>query len=205
MRPVRGDDELRRLSKHLAYEVEMVCWQAHYMAQALIDKVGKDLPHQAVPARNALVEAFTLHVRVVSDFLYRPKPRYPTDAVAWDYVSDSEPPRKGTLLKEVDQRVGPEIAHLSYTRNTIAEEAGKWKFWDIRTEVAAVLRELLPRMQDQHLHPLLRLASKPRWLSLRPERLSRSRPSARCRRAGCRARGNGRSPVMAEGRCSATG
>ena len=96
-------------------------------------------------------------MRVVSDFLYRRKPNWTNDAVAWDYVSDWAPPPKEPLLTEVDERVGPEIAHLSYTRNTIAEEAGNWKFQDIRTEVAAVLRELLPRMQDQHLNPLFRL------------------------------------------------
>jgi len=38
------------------------------MTHALIDKVGQELPHKALPARNALVEAFALHVRVVSDF-----------------------------------------------------------------------------------------------------------------------------------------
>ena len=38
MRPSKADDDLKRLSGHLAYEVEMVCWQAHYMAEALIDK-----------------------------------------------------------------------------------------------------------------------------------------------------------------------
>jgi hypothetical protein len=31
VRPKRSDEELQRLSKHLAYEIEMACWQAHYI------------------------------------------------------------------------------------------------------------------------------------------------------------------------------
>ena len=156
MRPERSDEELQELSDHLAYEVEMVCWQARYMTEALIDKVGRDLPYQAIPARNALVEAFALHVRVVSDFLYRPKPRYQSDAVAWDYVPDWQPPPMEPWLKKVNARIGPEIAHLSYKRNTIPKEARNWHFLDIRDELAVVVRELLPRMQDRQLHPMFR-------------------------------------------------
>jgi hypothetical protein len=57
----------------------------------------------------------------------------------------------GPWLRKVNDRVGPEIAHLSYKRNAIPEDARNWHFVDIRGELVAVLRELLPRMQDRHL------------------------------------------------------
>src|SRR5438046_667643 len=61
-------DRLRAISQHLRYEIEMWCSTRDMLADRLwADVEGR---HRVDTARNALLEAFTVHTRALMDFLY---------------------------------------------------------------------------------------------------------------------------------------
>jgi hypothetical protein len=47
----------------------MLCALANYFETGVVDDAVKSLLHEGVPARNALVEAFTIHTRQLIEFL----------------------------------------------------------------------------------------------------------------------------------------
>src|SRR2546425_8770631 len=72
--------------------------------------------------KNALVEAFALHLRVLLAFLYSDRQRS-DDVCADEFVLDDEAwrralPAKPESLKTAQQRTGGEIAHLTSRRIT---------------------------------------------------------------------------------------
>src|SRR4051812_31732976 len=79
-------------------------------------------------ARNADIESFVLHVRILTQFLYPNKPK-PGDVIAADYFerpaawSDVRPKQLPKQLKRVIARGSEEVAHLSFARLGKAEDA----------------------------------------------------------------------------------
>jgi hypothetical protein len=133
---------------HLLYEIGMVAGLTQRLTRfakllesnlPLGSPVTEELLH--LTGRNADIEAFTVHVRVLLDFLYDDKPRA-DDAVATDFFDDAGRwktirPSKTAALAEIKSRVGGEIAHLTYRRSAPAKE---WVYETIWNDLSDVLR-----------------------------------------------------------------
>ena len=134
-RKQRSNAELQEASKHLHYELDMLLGTARLLATSVYS--------DDTVLSNALVESFTVHARVLLDFLYDQSP-LSDDVVASDYFTDpqdwiSKRPAKSSILTQVDSRVGKEIAHLTYVRNEVTAEMKKWQFIEIANDVRRVI------------------------------------------------------------------
>jgi hypothetical protein len=77
-RKQRSQDELHSASDHLHYEIWMFTSPAHGLASGISD--------QSV-INNALLESYTLHARILLDFLYAERPKE-DDVRAEDFFED---------------------------------------------------------------------------------------------------------------------
>jgi hypothetical protein len=149
-------DELRGFAKdHLLYEVEMFSLLTARLLKALAHdaEAGKrDLDWLDIETRNAQVESFAIHTRALLGFLYEPRHSKPDDAMASHFVPDGwKPPPLRPALQRVGPRVGKEVAHLTYGRLRVDEEAKGWPYGQIWLDVAAVLREFLAQASPELL------------------------------------------------------
>lgn len=148
----RTADELRALSEHLLYEMRMLF--------AVTDRLRR---HDDGTARlptdieNACVESFTVHARVLIDFLWRESApnRKPYDGFAADYFATGawalirEP--MDPLLEGLLQRVGAEIVHLSYKRTTIGEAAKPIECEVMAADIGKCLHTFVERVPSELL------------------------------------------------------
>jgi len=108
-RKKRSEQELRAASDHLFYEI----WMFQSLAR---DMASRSFTENVV--NNALLESFTIHTRILLDFLFAAKPQL-DDVIAEDFFEDPATwhnvrPPKSEILETVHKRVGKEIAHLTY-------------------------------------------------------------------------------------------
>jgi hypothetical protein len=128
-------DEIRQLSEHLRYEVTMTF--------ALIDQLlGPRYWDQQV-ALNALIEAFTLHVRQLIGFLWPERVRE-GDELAADYFEPGEwerlRPERPEVINEAQYRkISWGVAHLTSRRARGAPEDMQWPFLEIGQALAPAL------------------------------------------------------------------
>jgi len=119
-------DDLRALTEHLYYEVQMTfglgAWLVHSQGTVLNQT-----------ARNAEVEAFTIHVRQLIDFLWMEQPQdsKKRDAFAADYFAPGEwdklrPARPQILEPALRRKVGWGVAHLTYDRAWSTPQDKQW-------------------------------------------------------------------------------
>lgn len=122
------------------------------MLRETANKLGNaHLPDDWV-ARNALLESFTLHARALLDFFYGRR-RKKDDALASDFFEEdaweqSRPPMAGTL-SDVNRRVGKEIAHLTYSRANVTEEAKGWPIVPMYLALASVFGRFVQIVPEQ--------------------------------------------------------
>jgi hypothetical protein len=137
--------DLVAASEHLHYEMMMLIGTARGLASGV---AGESV------LNNALLESFTLHARALLAFLYADKPR-PDDVVAEDFVSDwvSKRPPETAPLARVHFRVGKEIAHLTYERLSVTEEARQWRFVEVAEEMQRVLNVFVQLTPDDSFGP----------------------------------------------------
>jgi hypothetical protein len=126
-RTTPASQELLALSEHLFYEVQMTFSLATFLAEAQ-GAVSNQI------SRNAEIEAFTIHVRQLIDFLWNdpPKRAASTDAFAADYFPPGDwakirPERPEILNSALRRKVGWGVAHLTYDR---ARSTFRDKQWD---------------------------------------------------------------------------
>src|SRR5262245_3587234 len=135
---------------HLRYEIEMVAGLVWRMRrQRLLFRISdfEDGPLQDElvdhAGRNADIESFGIHARVLTDFLYRGRGRgQSTDAIASDFFEDPEEWKRlrGKIpaeLRTVNDRVGSEMVHLSYDRSVPSRP---WDYQAIWRALSNVLR-----------------------------------------------------------------
>lgn len=158
IRKRRTQDELRRASDHLYYEI----WMLNSLAQGLASGIfGEGV------INNALLESFVIHARALLDFFYTDKPRHADDVVAQDFFPTPEQwpkarPKKSQALKKVHRRVAKEVAHLTYTRQEVAPAAKGWPFMDIAQEINTAIDKFLGIIPEHLLGP--------RWDGYKKER-----------------------------------
>src|SRR5208283_4896134 len=121
MRPSKTDKILRNASEHLLYE--------HSMIRGTTDAIPSGDFGTSV-FKNAPLESFAIHIRALLDFLYNDNLKI-DDMAAEDFVLDPKVwkktrPQLSRNLMKIKNRVGKEIAHLTYARLEITEEAKSW-------------------------------------------------------------------------------
>jgi hypothetical protein len=112
-------------------------------------KLAKELASGTLegPISNAVLEAFLLHARALTEFFYNDSPR-PDDIVAQDFMPVSvtwtkECPPISTALENLRQRAGKQLAHLTYNRLEVKPETKPWPFLEILSGLEAPLRVFL--------------------------------------------------------------
>ena len=139
----RTKEELQKASGHLFYEV--------WMFTSLAKGMSSGVFNEGI-INNALLESFTVHARVLLDFLFAENPRR-DDVIAEDYFSSPDEwskirANKSDKLKNLHGRVGKEIAHLTYFRQIITPDLKEWNFIEIANEINSVFNiflELVPK------------------------------------------------------------
>jgi len=148
----RSDKELVDVSEHLLYEIQMLFGTAQ--AMGTLD-LGNENDIRIWAIRNALVESFTVHARILLDFLYSSRPK-PDDVITEDFFDNGSTwlqkrPAKSQLLTTIHKRVGKEVAHLTYARLAVTPEAKQWSFVNIANEIGAVLKKFLQLVPDSRV------------------------------------------------------
>lgn len=115
-------DDLRQLTEHLQYEVQMTFDLADVLNSVFAGPPATPLDQVL---RNATLEAFTIHLRQMIDFFWSDRsPRRKLsqrDAFASDYFDPGEwkqlrPTRPPSLNRLLAAKVGWGVAHLTYGR-----------------------------------------------------------------------------------------
>lgn len=151
-RPHRPDAELRAFADtHLLYEIRMV----GALPAAIVQRNAMTVGDGGDAVSNALLESFAVHARSLIDFFFRQQPQFPDDALARDYFYEDRgawplPPLTPHLAR-VKPRVNKEIAHLTYGRMLVSEEARQWQFEKIANDLAAVLGNFVRAVSDHRV------------------------------------------------------
>ena len=78
----KSNAEMAATSNHLFYEIDMLIETGRELASSM--------EGQTTILKNATLESFTLHARVLLDFLYLDKPRRKDDVIASHFLEDSD-------------------------------------------------------------------------------------------------------------------
>jgi len=125
-----NEAELHAFSgEHLYYELEMVFFTAPFCVHY---REPKNVDEQVI--KNALLESFAIHVRVLKAFLFDPRLRL-DDVIADDYVADPGEWRRARepvpeILMRASERTGGEVAHLT-TRRQSEPAAKHWPLQEL--------------------------------------------------------------------------
>lgn len=95
---------------------------------------------------NIALESFLLHIRQVRDFFYGVrKNKWPDDTFASDYASnwESVQPDLPRVIKEHEERLDRQLAHLSYARLRYKGKEKEWPVDEMATAMAEVVRVFL--------------------------------------------------------------
>ncbi len=161
-RAVHSDSMLSQVSDHLAYEI----WMLDSLARELSSRRLEDGPLQY-----AVLEAFTLHARALLDFFYLPEAKRilrDDDVIAEDYLYDAPKawravrPERSDLLDNVNDRVGKEIAHLTYGRLDVLPIDKGWPALSIRDELLGLVSVFLELARPSRIGTKLRTFVPPR-------------------------------------------
>lgn len=146
-RPNPLAQDVKAASEHLHYEI------------AMFEETAELLKQEAFPEgamRNAVLEAFTLHARSLSQFFFPETGlKKDTDVMVWDYVDRAKWEHEvgSTLpagLTDINTRVGTEIAHLSYGRVWKLPNTWNWNIASITAAMAPLVDEF-KRLAPPHL------------------------------------------------------
>jgi hypothetical protein len=137
------DDALKAFSgDHLQYELEMV-----FFGGPLLMRYAKPGSFDENIIKNALLESFVGHVRVLKAFLYEaPKwdddisaDHYVRDVSAWHAAREPVPEELATAAK----RAGKEVAHLTAGRLDPDDPARNWNAIAVRNALVQPLKLFL--------------------------------------------------------------
>lgn len=161
----REAEELRRQSKHVLYEIQMLGALAGYIRTGEVDDVVEDLTYQGVPARNAIVEAFELHARNLIEFLIHQ--RTGRRSTAREYAPTWRIPDDAAMLRTLRSEFSERVAHLSWTRSSREEKEQVVASEEIFDAIAAHLETFLEQADQDLLGD--RFVEKARFALARPE------------------------------------
>jgi hypothetical protein len=144
-RQPHSPDELRDVSKHLLYEIQMFGMTMTMLAAF----EGIDPGSARTTMRNALMESWALHVRNLLAFLYDDRPAR-DDAVAGDFIEGWREKRgtKAALLGLAQAKTSKEMAHLSYVRARLTEDERRWHHAPIIVELVKPLHLFVDEVSE---------------------------------------------------------
>ena len=152
-------DDLRLLSEHLCYELQMT-----FSLAAGLESTAGTVFDQWV--RNARIEALTMHVRQTIDFLWGDRSnRRARDAYAADYFAPGEwarlrPARPAILSEALRSKVGWGVAHLTYRRARVTPQEKQWDVIGIARGLAPAVRCFADSVDPAKLDPAFVAAIK---------------------------------------------
>jgi len=151
------------LTEHLFYEVQMT----FYLAWLLPNTQGTVLDPLA---RNAQIEAFTIHLRQLIEFLWRDRDRDARkgDAFAGDYFAPGEwanlrPERPAILSAAVHQKVGWGVAHLTCGRANSTEQDKQWNIAALASALPPAIICFTDNVDSAKLDPSWPMAQMRAW------------------------------------------
>ena len=137
-------------------------FQAHFWSSE--PPTPSAVPERMIVDHNALVEAFALHTRVLLEFFYaKPNPRFPGGVRAEHYFAtvDDWHNARPMLSKEdydgIKDRVGKEIAHLTFARQLVLPEQKPWPVSWILALIDGAASAFVSQVDEELIHPLLRV------------------------------------------------
>jgi len=143
------DDELRKASEHLYYEIWM-----------LNETVKISCPDNPV-INNCIIESFGIHARCIRDFLFNTSAGK-DDVLAIDYFDNTQEWRqyinkKTAALNKINKirRVNKELVHLTYTRTDIKPDEKGWEKEEIVKEINALFKQFLKRVPKGRICDML--------------------------------------------------
>jgi hypothetical protein len=178
MAKIHTEDNLRKASDHLFYEI----WMINRIA-LILESQSNSMPGTTSTAythttettvllrstgtfrvdveeddtrlirNNALIEAFGMHTRSLLDFFYTNAEH--DDVIASHFFSppsiweNARPFKSKEELKEIKDRINKEIAHLTYTRNDVKSKL--WPFKEIQTDLNKIVEVFLSRVSKNLL------------------------------------------------------
>lgn len=142
----RSEEELKLISEHLWYEVQMLVGLSRYMSSG-----GSD--NNLI--KNAVLEAYTIHARLILDFLFNKEPQ-PDDVIAIDFLEDVQEwmnfqNERRQQIKTIRTRVAKEVAHLTYRRLNVTPDEKPWKYMEITDEIMSMFRLFIDRVPRNYL------------------------------------------------------
>ena len=130
-------------SKHVLYEIEMLCQLAVYFESGEVDRAVAHLDRNGIVVRNALIEAFQVHARQLIDFLTTSlRKADPRDLYAWQFTTTpwiADRKEHKADWKRFSQRV----MHLTIRRATFTAAEQLVETRRIRDNLASDLADFL--------------------------------------------------------------
>ena len=164
----RSPDQLRGLSEHVLYEVQMLFAMADHLRDHV--KGNVTLPW---PVLTAFIESFAVHTRVLYEFLWhdpsaKPNPKSTHDGFASEYFppGDWAKIRDNVQKKKLEglwARTGSEIVHLSYKRIALSQEAKVWEFDVVAGVYGMAFRLFLKNVDPQLVAPDFEQRMRASW------------------------------------------
>jgi hypothetical protein len=160
MRRRRNPGETRNYANdHLIYEIGMVAglvsrFERFASLLPTLDPATATATEREIldlVGRNADIESFAIHARVLIDFLYGTATRgtcfardFFPELSGWGMVQ----PEKARVLRDIRERTGTEVAHLSYNR---ADPSPPWDYKAIWEALKTALRAFVEHADETRL------------------------------------------------------
>ena len=153
-RTERSVEELKGVSNHLRYEVDMLLSSAKGIASGVFGGGNT--------VANAMLEAFVLHLRTVTDFLY-PRGRHVKDddvlasdffdsAVQWCKIRDKQIGKElRESLESARDRADKEMAHLTYSRLKVTLAEKGWPYVKIANDAWEAIKVFINNVPKEKL------------------------------------------------------
>jgi len=131
------------------YEIEMLFRTSDQLTAELHADFAP--PHEVAMA---LIESFAIHARALIHFLWRDR-GHPEDGFAAEYFvpggwAELRPDKEATI-RGIDDRVGAEIAHISYKRIRVTDDERWWRYGQIAASIGRCLREFIKHAPGEML------------------------------------------------------
>jgi len=156
----KSEKELSDYAKeHLYYEIMMVIKARNAIKQNYIIR-AKNVIDLGLTIRNALLESYLLHIRILIDFLINTERLKDDDVLAIDFFEDIDgwkaiiAPKK-ERLETLKKRLNKELAHLTYTRANKKPEERGWTLNEHK-EILDLLKIFIKKVPERRIPEDLR-------------------------------------------------
>jgi hypothetical protein len=138
------------LSEHLLYEIWMLFKTALFLSQNDMQFYNSDI----FPRKNAFLESFVIHARLIINFLFpNSKSQYNDDVNVDDFIKTdgiwkTKYKEIPDYLKKIQTPINKSTAHLTYYR---IDKKQKWDISKISKELGIILKEFFYEIDEDAL------------------------------------------------------